>query len=366
HQHLGRAPVEGAQPLYTRNLAQVIEYVPADLTITVEAGVTLGQIQALLQPNRQWLPWDPPCGAPATIGGLLASGRVGPLRYGYGTPRDWVLGMRVALGDGRLVRSGARVVKNVAGYDMHKLHLGALGTLGVIAEATLKIAPLPEATATLLVHTSGLQAALEAAEALRRPPHHPASLVILDPHGSAAPAWRVVVRYAGVQTAVTRLAGEAQQRIAAVDGAALADVSAIEAEQAAIWQPIVEFPTPAEQAITLRIGVPASALGMAFAALQRHAAPAACAGYPGIGLVYARWPLPAASNAAGVGAALTALREELRAAGGYAVVEAAPESMRALLDLWGPAPDTLAIMRSIKQRWDPHGILNHGRYAGNI
>ncbi|NTW02314.1 MAG: FAD-binding oxidoreductase, partial [Oscillochloris sp.] len=137
-QGLGGGPARYDIALHLAGLSRVVEYTPADMVIRVEAGVTLGQVQDLLAQHGQWLPWDPPLPYQATIGGLLASGASGLLRLSYGTPRDWTLGMRVALGDGRLVKSGAQVVKNVAGYDTHKLHIGALGTLGVIVEATFK------------------------------------------------------------------------------------------------------------------------------------------------------------------------------------------------------------------------------------
>ena len=141
--------------------------------ITVQAGATLGAVQAALAEHGQRLPWDPPISLDATIGGLLASGAAGPLRLGYGTPRDWTLGMRVALSDGRVVKSGSKVVKNVAGYDTHKLHLGALGTLGVIVEATFKLAPQPASQRTLLVSFERLEDALKTSDMLRTAPLPP-------------------------------------------------------------------------------------------------------------------------------------------------------------------------------------------------
>ncbi|HHY50039.1 MAG TPA: FAD-binding oxidoreductase, partial [Alphaproteobacteria bacterium] len=179
HQHLGAPPPAGALHIGTVALNQVLEYAPADLTATAQAGVTLAALQQELARHGQWLPWDPPGGERATLGGLLAAALSGPLRLGYGAPRDWVLGMRVALGDGRIVKSGGRVVKNVAGYDAHKLHIGALGTLGVILDVTFKLAPLPERMATLAWACPDLQAALTLARALRERPLAPVSLALL-------------------------------------------------------------------------------------------------------------------------------------------------------------------------------------------
>src|SRR5439155_26346249 len=127
----------------------------------------------------QWLPWNPPAPGGATIGGLLAAGASGPLRLGYGSPRDWALGMRVAVADGRLVKSGGKVVKYVAGYEAHKLHIGALGTLGVIVEVTLKVFPLPERVGALLIACPTRADALALAERLHARPLAPIALALI-------------------------------------------------------------------------------------------------------------------------------------------------------------------------------------------
>ncbi len=128
-------------------LTRVLEHTPEDMTVTVEAGATLASLQQRLAVHRQWLPIDPPNPGRLTLAALLDDNASGPRRYGCGTIRDHLIGVRVALADGRLIRSGGKVVKNVAGYDLMKLFIGARGTLGVIVEATFKLLPLPEAEA---------------------------------------------------------------------------------------------------------------------------------------------------------------------------------------------------------------------------
>lgn len=129
----------------TRKMTRVIDYAPADMTITVEAGVTLAEIERLTKPDNLRLAMDPPLHAGfATIGGILAANDSGPLRMTHGGPRDMVVGMTIVLGDGSVVRSGGRVVKNVAGYGIHRLMVGSAGELGMIAAATLKLQPRPE------------------------------------------------------------------------------------------------------------------------------------------------------------------------------------------------------------------------------
>ena len=145
----GDAPERYDVALSTTRLDRVVEFSQADLTCTVEAGITLERLQEELGRAGQFLPLDPRSSPGHTLGGALASGWTGPLRLRFGSPREFVVGMRVALPDGRLVRSGGRVVKNVSGYDLNKVHLGALGTLGVIVEASLKVFPRPPAELAL-------------------------------------------------------------------------------------------------------------------------------------------------------------------------------------------------------------------------
>ena len=130
-------------------VAEFVEHVPEDMTATVQAGMTLAHFQAHLAKAGQWLPVDPPDPETVTIGGLLAKNLNGPRRFGCGTVRDWLIGLAVVLPDGRLIRNGGKVVKNVAGFDLCRLFVGAKNELGVIVEATFKLLPLPEAEAHL-------------------------------------------------------------------------------------------------------------------------------------------------------------------------------------------------------------------------
>jgi FAD/FMN-containing dehydrogenase len=127
-----------------RRMARVLEYTPEDMTVTVEAGITLAALQQKLSERGQWVPVDPPHADTLTVGALLAQNSSGPRRCGYGTIRDFLLGIKVALADGRVIKAGGKVVKNVAGYDLCKLFVGSRGTLGAIVEATFKVLPRPE------------------------------------------------------------------------------------------------------------------------------------------------------------------------------------------------------------------------------
>lgn len=383
-QHLGSQPTRYDAALCTTGLNRIVDYTPADLVLTVEAGARLGTIQAELARHGQWLPWDPPHAETATIGGLLATATAGPLRLGYGVPRDWTLGLRVALGDGRLVKSGAKVVKNVAGYDAHKLHLGAFGTLGVIVEASFKLAPLPAYRRTVLISFMQPRATFNALEQMCNSPLYPMSLVafndtavrMLPPinaflQGQPERLLLVAARFAGTLAGVQRQMREAAERCVEV-GASCIEFD--EQDDAPLWQAIANFrqggavgdPGASGESMLLRIGVRPSYSIELLRTLERvtnvRGWPAARMVYATIGLVYTRWYPPAATPPAVVAAALQELRIGLGAVGGYVVVEDAPPALRPFLDIWGSPPETLGLMCALKNQWDRAGILNPGRY----
>ncbi len=374
-QHIGAPPTRYDVALDLRGMHQVIEYSPEDLVISVEAGATLGAIQTLLAANGQWLPWDPPLPAQATVGGLLASGAAGPLRLGYGAPRDWTLGMQVALADGRLVRSGAKVVKNVAGYDAHKLHLGALGTLGVIVEVTCKVAPLPAERETLLAVFPERRAAVLAVEQLRVTPLQPIALVALNDSVEAMiPALNtfregqpahilVAARFAGTAAAVQRQICEAARRCAEL-GARTVELAFNDDE--ALWITLANFSAPTRNdALLVRVAAPASAVMNMARMMERVPMvrnwPSARLLLAGVGIGYTRWEVGGIPPQEQL-AALDELRAAMRGIGGYAVVEEVPTALVEGIDRWGSAPATLELMQALRRQWDPAQAINPGRY----
>ena len=145
----GLPPAKLGVVVDTTALNEVIDYPARDMTITAQAGITLAALQGELAAEGQWLPVDVPAPEQATLGGAIALNKSGPRRYGFGTLRDFVIGISFVTDDGVEVKAGGRVVKNVAGYDLMKLQIGALGTLGVITQVTLKVKPRPEASAAV-------------------------------------------------------------------------------------------------------------------------------------------------------------------------------------------------------------------------
>jgi len=186
-------------------LHRVVAHAPEDLTATVEAGITLAQLQSELARRRQWLPIDPPGPERLTVGALLATNASGPRRFGCGTIRDYLIGIRVVLVDGRLIKSGGKVVKNVAGYDLGKLFIGSHGSLGVIVEATFRLLPLPQVEQFVQARCESLEQAGERTEAILDSDLAP---VVLDWHNlrsgpdAGSSPFSLVVGFAGTDEEV--------------------------------------------------------------------------------------------------------------------------------------------------------------------
>jgi glycolate oxidase FAD binding subunit len=377
----GAPPGDGALVVGLRRLGRVLEHVPGDLTATAEAGITLAALQTALGARGQWLPLDPPSPETATLGGVLAANAAGPRRHGYGTARDLVIGIRVVAADGQLVRAGGKVVKNVAGYDLAKLYIGSLGTLGIIVDATLKLRPRPEAEGGCWATFSALEAAARGATALAGSELGPAVLVLLEPRAAdavaaaislpavAAPA--VLVAFDGLARAVEweRDATARRLRAAGAGAVEILDAAAIPGALRAVGEGrrMVERPLAVAS-----VGVLPSDLG---AYLGTAEATARAAGFElaamahvghGLGTLVlgagAASPPPAAATAA----VLAAWRDAARARDGHLVVEWAPLGVREACPVWDPPGPGMGLMRGLKARLDPQGVLNPGRFVGGI
>ena len=208
--------------LSTRKLTNGLTHFAGDLVATVPAGLTLRELNAALAAERQWLPLDPPHAGDATIGGIVATNASGPLRHRYGAPRDLVIGIEVALTNGRVARAGGRVVKNVAGYDLSRLFCGSHGSLGLITHVTFKLAPVAATSRTVVAHVRSLaQAATLATELGTNASLTPSTVELV------APDTRLLVRYdttersgALMASATAALLAPHCTTVAIVDGAA--------------------------------------------------------------------------------------------------------------------------------------------------
>jgi FAD/FMN-containing dehydrogenase len=215
HQHLGGIPARADVVVETTRLAGVTDYVPADYVVVVRAGTRLRDLQAELGQHQQWLPIDPPGAQAATIGGLIAANRNGPRRLLYGSIRDMLIGIRVALPTGEVIKAGGKVVKNVAGYDLTKLFIGSLGAVGVIVEATFKISPSAGEGQTVLVTVPDLAAAHALTTAVMQSYLLPAALEAASPHalGRVTRAAGIGVPDAGAWGVLMLVEGMAESRV---------------------------------------------------------------------------------------------------------------------------------------------------------
>jgi glycolate oxidase FAD binding subunit len=347
HMGLGMPPERYDAALDMRRLDALIAYEPADLTVTVQAGMPFSRLQGVLGERGQWLPLDPPAPSEATVGGVLAANASGPARVRYGTARDLVIGMTVATADGRLVKSGGRVVKNVAGYDMAKLHIGGLGTLGVITQVSFKVAPLPKEVRSLALEGNDdglLKAAAEVGR--RRLPVTGSAL--LAPAGAVP---RLLLRFAGSLAAVDRACNEA---MVIAEGLGLAS----EQVPPAAWHQLAsQLGGPLTR---VRLSHSPSRAAEAIDGLRKTRADVISLGSAGV--TYGGLIAPDEEAIA----ALAARRRAFEATGGALVIESAPPEVKLAVGAWGTPPPGIALMRALKDQMDPRRVLSPGRFVAGI
>jgi glycolate oxidase FAD binding subunit len=377
---IGNPPERYDIGLSLKEMNNVWQYEPADLTITAEPGMKFGDFQHLAAGQQLWLPLDPAGGAKASLGGILATNASGALRQAYGSARDMVLGMKIATTEGTIIKTGGRVVKNVAGYDLGKLLLGSYGTLGVIVEASLKLYPLPARRATFVLRTGNLGIARDVRRRILGSPLALLRLVLLD----AAAARRL---RAGTPLAAESrepemwMEGGGSERVLERTRAVLeglgrevgASTEAYPAEDAeSVWSHASDFRRWIAEthpgAVVLRVSLPISRSEEFLSAAQQEAENAktemAAMSLAGVGAAHV-----ALLNPAGAGDGeklIRRLRQLAEELGGALVVEQCPLEWKARLDVWGEPRDDCGIMRKVKVAWDSKRILAPGRMIGRI
>lgn len=383
---LGAVPPRVDVVLGLSRLNQVIDHEPADMTSTVQAGMVLKEYQAYLGRHRQFLALDPPAADRATIGGILAANASGPRRIRYGTARDLLIGERMVHADGTVTKGGAKVVKNVTGYDMNKLYIGSLGTLGVIVEATFRLYPLPPAERTWVAPFPTTAKAREAIARILDSPLVPSAVELLNEAAAAEVGRRsgltpgpgaavLAVAVASVPEAV-----EAQLRTAQGMGreAGGGEGQVLDGEaHDRFWAAVRDFdagPGAADGAAAVTLKASVLIAKVADAAWQGESVAAkqglrlAVVSEAGTGIV--RYHLRAegtgADRFARLAEAVAALRAFAAEAAGSLVVLQAPPQVKAAVDVWGSVGDTLPLMRGLKEQFDPGRILNPGRFVGGL
>ena len=349
----GNPPKRADLILSTTRLDKVLEHAWGDMTATVQAGCTVAAFQRTLAEHGQRLALDPLWPERATIGGILATNDSGALRTRFGSLRDLIIGITLALPDGTLAKSGGKVVKNVAGYDLPKLATGSLGTLGVITEAVFRLHPLPHETQTLSFTTASLGTLCELANAIR---DSRLACTCLQLRAGSAGQPSLDVTFEG-----TRAGLEAQEQplLQLAAKATRTDPSEASNAREALWQGggmrvVAKFSVlPTDLAsFCATLSEIASKHGLTWKAVAQA-----------IGVGHVR--LEAASDYALL-ASLPSLRSQAEALGGTFVALGCPPEMKSRFDIWGSSGDALPLMRRVKEQLDPAGTLNPGRFVGGI
>lgn len=369
---LGNPPRAGDVILLTDRLAAIPDHDHTNLTVTVQAGATLAALAAALGRCRQFLPLEPPRASSATAGGTVATNLNGPRRMRYGSVRDLVIGMRVAQANGVVVKFGGKTVKNVAGYDMAKLFVGSLGTLGLVTELTFKVMPVPEMSRTAAAWGQDPARLWALARRILGSPLGPSALVVANATAAGqlvGPGGRqggpdrraaLLVRAEGVEPAVARHARDIAEW--AHGGDLECEMFGGDAEAAA-WRAVCDFGwTSAGTAV--RLTVPSGRTGAVMERLG-HTLPATT-GLLADALAGTLWlAFEAADDAA---SALPAIADLAAACGGHLLLARAPRSLKADHGVWLPQPAgrVLELMKALKQSFDPKGILNPGRYVAGL
>ncbi len=369
-QSIGNAPRRCDVALHTSGLAGIRDYEPADMTAGLEAGTTLADVARTLAEYGQWIPFDAPSAARATVGGTLAAGWAGPRRAVYGRPRDLVIGSTVALTDGTLAHAGGMVVKNVAGYDMSKLYVGSLGTLALIVRANFKALPRPPARRVAIAPVAE-DVRDRTLAALGELAIEPTAALVLDGFAGVARCGdapvRLVLTFEGSEAVVERGTHDVRSALgkAGIAETLLLDGSDAERALAEVIDAYIDVPEAG--ALTFRSpGLPSTAWARtrnAEALAREHGLAAESVADVRTGDAILRFSAP---NVAAFAAVLAAFDAGLRRAFERTGILAGTPELRASIDAWGAAPSNIATMRTIKARFDPTGILAPGRYVGAI
>jgi glycolate oxidase FAD binding subunit len=378
HMGLGSLPKKFDVVLALGRMNHLIDHEPGDMTSTVQAGLALSHFQSQLGRHGQFLGLDPPGGSRATIGGILAANASGPRRLRYGAARDLLIGLRVVHADGTVTKGGAKVVKNVTGYDMNKLYVGSLGTLGVIVEATFRLYPIPPSERTWVASFPTAQKAGEAIAGILGSPIVPSAVELLNDTAAVTVGAQsgATPRLGGVLLAVSVAsvpeAVDAQIQTVrgmmrgAGDGLAL-DGQAHER----FWAAVRDLDLGDGALMALKASVLPARVAEAMEHGERLAAQqrlrVAIVSEAGTGVLrYSFRADDGADRIARLAGVVDPLRAFAAGAKGSLVVLQAPPEVKATVDVWGPIGQSFAVMQRLKDQFDPGRILNPGRFVGGL
>jgi glycolate dehydrogenase FAD-binding subunit len=383
---IGSPPSRYDIGLDVSRMNHVLAYDPKDLTLGVEPGVRIEDLLRILGEQRQFLPLAVPFAERATIGGIVATNSSSPLRHAYGAVRDFCLGMEFVTGEGAQAKSGGRVVKNVTGYDLHKLLIGSLGTLAVITRVNFRTFPMPQAQKTFIASFSSAEAAFDFCRSVAHSVLTPQLVEVADPSAGqlifsgeafariSPGLWSAIITAAGQPAVVDRYAHELGHMAAAASATEFVPVE--EEAHVALFERIREFPRlaleAAPEAAIFRLSALPNAMPSLIAKLtaiakQNRADVATLARASGILYV-----VIVAENSRSLESLAAAIPEVFRACSqpemqASAMLEWCPKELKTAPEMvWGPSRPDFELMRRVKKSFDPLSVLSPGRFAGGI
>ncbi len=349
-------------------LTRIVDYPARDMTITVEAGLRIDELKARLATERQRLPIDIAQPGRATLGGALATNTSGPRRFGHGTFRDYVIGISAVDASGQLFKAGGRVVKNVAGYDICKLLIGARGTLGIVTQMTLKLRPLPETSALLWLSFKSLDQIDQALQRLLLSETRPVAIEVLNPAAAKliCAAARCLtdsespVLCVGVEGSAREVDWQIETLRREMKDFDLSSSERIsEPDANCLWEALTEFPTCADDPLTFQANLlPSRCIEFTHRATQLGVAVQVHAGN---GIIVGQLPDEAATIERTT-AILNELRQIARSAHGNLVVLHCHPQWKTCMPMCGDPEPSWELMQKLKRQLDPYGLLNPGRF----
>ena len=385
---LGMPPERVDLIVSLERLNQVIEYAPADMTATVQAGIRLADLQADLAQGGQYFPLDPPHSDTCTIGGILSTNSSGALRWMFGTARDLVIGTKVVQADGTVVKAGGKVVKNVAGYDLNKMYIGALGTLGILVEVTLKVQPKPETGQAVIGRFPSISTATEAAQQVLDSDITPGFIEMANPvpvailarragRGLGDTGFPLIIGAFGPEESVEWQMADARKLCETMGATQV--ISVKDALYDLTLEVIQDIPTGQAvphgmlPGIVCRASVPPEDLGRLYQTAEDRCKnqPVGCAMLSHFGngamtlVFYLEKPFDdkTVDILASILAELTAAASDM--AGGL-TIDHAPVALKERISVWGTPRNDGGMMKQIKDRFDPRRTLNPGRFINGI
>jgi glycolate oxidase FAD binding subunit len=366
---LGLSPAREGVALDTTRLDRVIDYPSRDMTITVEAGIRVARLQELLSQQAQRLPVDVPHSGSATLGGTIATNTSGPRRYGFGTIRDYVIGISVVNADGTETKAGGRVVKNVAGYDLCKVYTGSHGSLGVISQVTLKLRPTPNSSSFVVVCPRDLEQVRVILERLNTSRARPVAIDLLNAAAlervpqlteglePVTAPWAILI---GIEENNEAVTWQMEQLASELKEFKPARIGPNDKATCQLWDCLVQFQSLQDGGVTIKANLLSSRLTEWLNLAMDAPQPWSILAHAGNGIGYAHSPTDI--NQAEAMRCITAWRAAAVAQGGNLVVRRCPTDWKRDIAVWGSPRSDSWLMQAIKRKLDPDAIMNPGRF----